>query len=218
MSREGLLMEIFERLFKAFGPQHWWPGDTPFEVMVGAVLTQNTNWANVEKAISNLKREGLMDPGSLGAVSLERLSQLIRPAGYYNIKARRLKNLLDLVNNGFSGDLNALFSLDTPRLRELLLGVKGIGPETADSIILYAARKPVFVVDAYTFRVMERHGLVSGPCSYDELQEIFLRNLKEDTDLFSEYHALIVRLCKTYCLRSPKCQKCPLEDLLPQRR
>lgn len=213
--KQGLLMEIYGRLYKAFGPQHWWPGNSPFEVVIGAVLTQNTNWKNVEKAIGNLKEKDLLDPLRLNELPHKEIAELIRPAGYYNIKAKRLKNLLGLICDCFGGDLERLFSLDTETLRETLLEVKGIGPETADSIILYAAQKPVFVVDSYTHRVFQRHGIVPEDTSYDELQDLFHSNLPMDVALFNEYHALIVRLCKTHCLRKPKCTNCPLEEIWP---
>lgn len=207
------LTEIYQTLFSFFGPQHWWPGETPFEVMVGAVLTQNTNWKNVERAITNLKGKNLLDPIKLNKLDLKELAEFIRPAGYYNIKAKRLKNLLLLINENFDGDLNRMFSLSTESLRELLLSVKGIGKETADSIILYAARKPIFVVDAYTYRVLSRHNIIPEESTYEEIQELFHTHLERKEHLYNEYHALIVKLCKTYCLKEPKCKDCPIKDL-----
>lgn len=208
-----LLMDIYNRLYKAFGPQHWWPANSAFEVMIGAVLTQNTNWKNVEKAIDNLKDKDLLDPVKLYNIDTVTLAELIRPAGYYNIKAKRLKNLLTLINESFQGDIERLFSLDTQTLRNTLLSVKGIGPETADSIILYAAKKPIFVVDAYTHRVFSRHRLIPEETSYEEIQDFFHSNLPHDVKLFNEYHALIVKLGKTYCLKKPSCSACPLEGI-----
>lgn len=207
------LMRLYETLFLFFGPQHWWPGETAFEVMVGAVLTQNTNWKNVERAIANLKERGLLDPVRLNKLDQKELAELIRPAGYYNIKAKRLKNLLSTVNEKFEGDLNQIFSLDTESLRQVLLSVKGIGKETADSIILYAAKKPIFVVDSYTYRVLSRHNIIPEESTYEDIQELFHTHLERDERLYNEYHALIVKLCKTYCLKEPKCRDCPIKDL-----
>ena len=206
-----LLAEIFHRLDQRFGPQHWWPGETPFEVMVGAILTQNTNWANVERAIANLKEAGALSPEGMSALSPEELAGLIRPSGYYNIKAGRLRNLLELIQGRWGGDLAGLLAQPAAALREQLLSVKGIGPETADSIILYAAGQPVFVVDAYTHRILFRHGLVPEECGYDEMQELFHQGLEPDPALFNQYHALIVRVGKEFCSpRKPRCENCPL--------
>jgi endonuclease-3 related protein len=212
MSAAALLREIYARLLAHFGPQHWWPGETPFEVMVGAVLTQNTSWQNVEKAIANLKEAGLLSPAALAALPSEVLAEQIRPAGYHNLKAGRLKNLLALITA--QGGAEALLAQPTAELRELLLAVKGIGPETADSIVLYAAGRPVFVVDAYTHRICSRHGLIAADCDYFQLQELFMDNLAENAALFNEYHALLVRLGKDFCKKSkPRCEACPLTDL-----
>jgi endonuclease-3 related protein len=208
------LQDIFHRLQNSFGPQHWWPGDSPFEIMVGAILTQNTNWRNVEKAIANLKQAGLLSLSALSAVSVEDLSEYIRPAGYYNIKAGRLRNFLTMIAEQWDGDLE--FFLDQPVniLREQLLSVKGIGPETADSMILYAAEKPIFVVDAYTHRILCRHEVISEEYGYFEIQELFMDNLAEDTRLFNEYHALLVKVGKHFCKKSkPKCAQCPLSGV-----
>ena len=212
MRTAELLHDIYERLLAHFGPQHWWPGDSPFEIMVGAVLTQNTSWSNVEKAIANLKAAGLLAPAALAALSVEELAELIRPAGYHNLKTARLKNLLALIEE--QGGVEVLLAQPTATLRELLLGVKGIGPETADSIVLYAAGRPVFVVDTYTHRILFRHGLVSEDCDYFQMQELFMDNLEEDAALFNEYHALIVRVGKEFCRKStPNCDGCPLTGL-----
>ncbi len=204
------IIEIFDRMFRRFGAQDWWPGDSPFEMMVGAVLTQNTNWKNVEKALINLKSEGLLSVNKMYEVDVEKLAESIRPAGYYNIKAKRLKNLVALIADDYEGDLELLFDQDTESLRMALLSVKGIGPETADSIVLYAAEKPVFVIDAYTYRILFRHNMIDEQISYEELQEFFMSSLEEDHKLFNEFHALIVKTGKEYCKKDPKCDDCPL--------
>jgi len=212
MNSSAALKDIYNRLLAHFGPQHWWPGDSPFEIMVGAVLTQNTNWSNVEKAIANLKAAGLLAPAALAALPVAELAELIRPAGYHNLKAARLKNLLALIA---AHGIEALLAQPTHILRELLLSVKGIGPETADSILLYAANRPIFVVDAYTHRILFRHGLMSEDCDYFQMQELFMSHLEEDAALFNEYHALIVRVGKEFCRKStPNCAACPLADVV----
>jgi len=204
------LDRIYRLMLDRFGPQHWWPGETPLEVMVGAVLTQNTNWANVEKAITNLKEGGILSLDALAGTPAPLLAEFIRPSGYYNIKAGRLLNLIRHITEQH-GDLDRFFSLDTTSLREELLACKGIGPETCDSILLYAAGRPVFVVDAYTHRMLLRHNLIWEEDGYYEMQELFTANLTEDTELFNEYHALIVRLGKEFCRpRKPRCRECPL--------
>ncbi len=205
------LLDIYYILFDRFGPQHWWPGDSPFEVMVGALLTQNTNWSNVSRAIFNLKKENLLSFDALEALPVEVLAELIRPSGYYNMKAARLKNLLALIREN-GGTLESLFNKDTAELRERFLAVNGIGPETADSILLYAAEKPVFVVDAYTHRILVRHGLISEEATYYEIQDLFTDTLPKDVSIYNEYHALLVRLGKEFCKKSkPRCEGCPLE-------
>jgi len=206
---------LYDALLGAWGPQGWWPGETPLEVCVGAVLTQNTNWKNVERAIAALKRAGPLTVEALWHMPAAQLAEHIRPAGYFRLKARRLRNFLALVVNDFGGSLDALFALPTPDLRETVLAVSGIGRETADSIVLYAAERPVFVVDAYTLRIAFRHSLVDPDCDYDELQETFASALASDVAVFKEYHALLVRAGKMHCLkRAPKCPGCPLEALL----
>ncbi len=207
------LLRIYDKLYEHFGPQHWWPGETPFEVTVGAILTQNTNWGNVEKAIENLKKERALNPWSLHAMSLSHLASLIKPAGYYNIKARRLKNFLDLLIMDCSGSVKKMRNEELTVMRRKLLSVNGIGPETADSIILYALEKPVFVIDAYTKRFLSRHAIMDHDSSYETFQDFFHANLKKDVSLFNEYHALIVRLAKEYCRTKPRCSGCPLEGL-----
>ncbi|MDP2652988.1 MAG: endonuclease III domain-containing protein [Candidatus Omnitrophota bacterium] len=217
-SRRNILLRIYRSLSKAFGPQHWWPGETPFEVIVGAILTQNTNWRNVEKAIANLKEARLMSPAGLRSVSSARLSRLIRPSGYFNIKAGRLKNFIRLLFSEYDGRLDEMGREPLDALRKKLLEVKGIGPETADSILLYAFGKPVFVVDAYTKRVFFRHRIIGAGTEYHGVQKIFREGLPEDAALFNEYHALIVRLGKDHCRTRPRCAECPLNGLNKDRR
>jgi endonuclease-3 related protein len=210
------LREMYDRLLAHFGPQHWWPGETPFEVMVGAVLTQNTNWANVARAIENLKRERLLEPRALLATPFERLADLIRPAGYFRVKARRLLSLLAWLEREFACDLEAMFATAPDDLRERLLGVSGIGPETCDSILLYAGGIATFVVDAYTCRVVVRHGLIAPEeVTYDEVKALFEGHLERETALFNEHHALLVAVGKRYCRPRPRCLAgCPLEPML----
>ena len=207
------LLHIYKKLYTSFGPQHWWPGDTPFEVAVGAILTQNTNWGNVEKAIENLKKNRLLRPSALHELSHNRLAELIRPAGYFNIKAKRLKNFIDLLMREYQGSMNRMKKEDFSSVRKKLLSVNGIGPETADSIILYALEKPVFVIDAYTKRVLSRHNILDHDVSYEAFQEFFHATLKENVGLFNEYHALVVKLAKEYCRTKPVCTGCPLEGM-----
>jgi len=202
---------FYRKLYAQFGRQHWWPGESHFEVVVGAILTQNTNWNNVERAINNLKQENLLNPRALYRASAKRLALLIKPSGYYNLKAKRLKSFLTVLFNDYQGKIKNLFNLSTPRLRQVLLGINGIGPETADSILLYAAARPVFVVDAYTKRILFRQRLIKRDASYGQVQGLFIKNLKRDTRLFNEYHALLVRLGKEICRKNnPKCKLCPL--------
>jgi endonuclease-3 related protein len=207
------LTEIYQLLFDRFGPQSWWPGETQFEIITGAILTQNTNWANVEKAIANLKSAHLLTPEKLYHLNVSQLAELIRPAGYYNIKAKRLKSFLSWLFRNYDGQLANLENLDTDRLRAELLAVKGIGRETADSILLYAFGRLTFVVDAYTARVAVRHGLIEPDADYEQLRELFQSNLPQDSQLFNEYHALLVRLGKEFCRPNAKCPRCPLEKL-----
>ncbi|MBN2020889.1 MAG: endonuclease III domain-containing protein [Sedimentisphaerales bacterium] len=207
------MKQIYNLLYKRSGPQKWWPGDTPFEVIVGAVLTQNTNWTNVEKAIANLKKAKVLSPEKLHTIKVDKLARLIRPAGYYNIKAGRLKNLIDWLFENYAGKLTALKTVATDFLRGELLSVNGVGPETADSILLYALERPVFVVDAYTARICSRHHLIDDGADYHQIQELFESNLPADVQLFNEYHALLVHLGKDFCKPKPKCQTCPLNKL-----
>ncbi len=209
------LRAIYKILLKAYGPQHWWPGGTAFEVMVGAVLTQNTSWSNVERAIANLRRERLLTHSRLHSISTRRLALHIRPSGYFNIKARRLKNLTEFVQNAYAGSLRKMFADNPSVLRQKLLDVNGIGQETADSILLYAGGKPFFVVDAYTRRVFNRHGFIAADAPYHSFQKLFMENLRKSRLLYNEYHALIVRVGKEHCKRAkPLCDGCPLEPLI----
>jgi len=211
MKPKLLVQNTYSILYRHFGPQHWWPGDTPFEITVGAILTQNTNWGNVEKAISNLKRAVVLRPRKLYALPEKKLAGLIRPSGYFNIKAKRLRAFLTLLCNRYGGSLKRMFRLPLQELREELLSINGIGEETADSIILYAADKPTFVVDAYTRRILSRHGLCSPDAGYAAVKDIFESRLKPDVKMFNEYHALLVRLGKVFCRpRNPFCAECPL--------
>lgn len=206
------LMEMFDLLMDHFGPQNWWPAETDLEVMVGAVLTQNTNWKNVEKAIFNLKSENLLSLDSLRSIPQTELAEKIRPAGYFNVKSGRLKNLVNFIWERYDGDLSDFLNEKTVDLRDGLVSVKGIGPETADSIVLYAAHRPVFVIDTYTHRILNRHGLTEDQATYQDLQGLFMDNLPHDAEFFNEFHALIVKVGKEYCGRKPVCSTCPLEE------
>ncbi len=197
-----------------FGDPGWWPGDGPFEIMVGAILTQNTNWSNVEKAIENLKKRGLMDPRSIVSISTDELGMLLKPSGFFRQKAIRLKRFCRFILERFNGDIEAMKREDLGALRKELLSIKGIGKETCDSILLYALDKPIFVVDAYTHRILNRHGIVEEDASYDELQELFMSSLPKDVKLFNEFHALFVLTGKKYCKKTPTCKGCPLEKFL----
>jgi len=207
------LVDIYRRLFARFGPQHWWPAEEPFEVIVGAILTQSAAWGNVERAIANLKAAGALLPGKLRRLPLSRLAKLVHPCGYYNAKALKLKSFAFWLGNHYGDDLDKLFASDTDDLRRQLLSVHGIGQETADSILLYAADKPVFVVDAYARRILGRIGLTPEKDSYAGYQAFFMDSLPADVKLFNEYHALLVRLGKDVCRRRPLCSQCCLSDI-----
>jgi len=210
------LLQAYERLLDTFGPQHWWPGDSPFEIMVGAVLVQNTAWPNVERAIANLREAGVMEPRALYALPPNELAELIRSAGYFQVKARRLRNLLKFVIDEYDGSLEQMFGTDVATLREQLLAIHGIGPETADAILLYSGGRPTFVVDTYTHRVLARHGWIGYEADYHEIKSHFESTLPADTSLYNEYHALLVRVGKEFCRRTaPKCEACPLAEMLP---
>lgn len=241
--REGLLLRIFEGLYTAFGPQYWWPaGDShqglprgftrpgdigggtardgpldsqaALEVMVGAILTQNTAWSNVEKALENLRSAGFLTLETLRGISEKQLARLLKPSGYFNIKAQRLMSFINFLYKEYNGDIPKMLSEEPRLLRQKLLSVKGIGPETADSMLLYAGGFPWFVVDAYTRRIFARHGLVADEVSYQGLQHFFMKNLPRDPKLFNEYHALLVRLGKEVCRPKPLCEECPLLEVL----
>lgn len=208
-----MLSRMYKKLYNAFGPQHWWPGETPFEIAVGAILTQNTNWSNVEKAIANLKKAEVLNSTALHNMSHDCLAALIRPAGYFNIKANRLKNFIAFFIHEYHGSITRMKKEDLNSVRKKLLSVNGIGPETADSIILYALEKPVFVIDAYTKRVLSRHNILDHGATYDVFQDLFHTKLKKNISFFNEYHALIVRLAKKHCRTKPICADCPLEGM-----
>lgn len=210
MDRKTILLDLYARLYKAFGPRYWWPGDSGLEIAVGAILTQNTAWRNVSKAITNLKTRNLLSAHALHRIPVQDLAEVIRPAGYYNVKARRLKHFAAFLYEEGDGNLDQLLAEDLSILREKLLAIHGIGPETADSILLYAGNKPTFVVDAYTRRILFRHNIMPEEGSYDELQSFFMDALRPDPAMFNEYHALLVHLGHTYCVRKePRCGECP---------
>jgi len=207
------LLYVYRQLVDRYGPQHWWPAQEPFEIIVGAILTQSAAWSNVEKAIANLKEAEVLSPGALRQLSLSEIARLIHPCGYYNAKALKLKSFVLWLGENYGDDLNKLFANDTERLRQQLLSVHGIGQETADSIILYAANKPVFVIDAYTRRISNRVGLAPDSDSYSAYQSFFMSNLPSDVRLFNEYHALLVCLAKNVCRSRPLCQQCCLNNI-----
>ncbi len=209
------LLDIYHRLHAAYGPQRWWPGETPFEVIVGAILTQSAAWANVERAIANLKAADALSPEGLARLSEGELARLVYPAGYFNAKARKLKAFVEMVRSSFGGELERLLSAPQGELRGQLLATHGIGPETADSILLYAAEQPVFVIDAYARRLFTRLGVEPPEGTYDGWQALFTANLDADAALFNEYHALIVRHGKEVCRREPRCRGCPLLEVCP---
>ena len=209
----ALLMNIYNRLYKAYGPRHWWPGETPFEVMVGAILTQNTSWKNVEKAIQSLKDSGDLHLERIYRLKTSPLASLIRPSGFFRVKAKRLKAFVNFLFEEYDGDIGKMGGESLPVLRQKLLGVNGLGPETADSILLYGLEKPVFVVDAYTKRILSRHGMISEKASYEEIQRLFMDHLSHDERLFNEYHALFVHLGKTTCKKVPRCDICPIKGI-----
>jgi endonuclease III related protein len=212
-----VLKEVYQRLLDAFGPQNWWPGDTHFEMMVGAILVQNTNWQNVERAIGNLREADLLDPHALNDVPEEELEELIRPAGYYRVKARRLRSLLQFLVERYNGSIETMFGSPLSELRQQLLSVHGVGPETADSILLYAGSLPTFVVDTYTYRIFSRHGWIDLDSDYHQIQELFHDHLPADVHMYNEYHALLVYLGKHFCKKNkPLCEACPLKLMLPR--
>jgi len=213
---EDLLMCFYEAMYSRFGHRNWWPAESPFEVCVGAILTQNTSWKNVTKAIENLKAAAVLEPLEIYRLSVEQLAELIRPSGYYNIKAARLKNFVAVLVEKYRADLTALFSESMAELRPILLSISGIGKETADSMILYGAKLPVFVVDAYTKRVLFRHRVISEREDYDGIQKLFHGRLPRDAALFNDFHAQFVAVGHHYCKKIPQCRQCPLRELLPE--
>lgn len=209
------LAEAFRRLDGAWGPQHWWPGESPLEIMVGAVLTQNTAWSNVERAIANLKAAGVLSLGAMLALPVDELAALIRPAGYFNVKARRLRALLEWVR--YQGGVEALAGWADEALRAGLLGVHGVGPETADDILLYAFGRPVFVIDAYTRRILGRLGLVDPAAGYEHLRAAIEAELGPDVPMYNQFHALLVAHGKDICRPRPRCAACVLKEDCPSR-
>jgi endonuclease-3 related protein len=212
--KRSQLLRIYQQLYNALGPQHWWPADSPFEVIIGAILTQNTSWNNVERAIQNLKEKELLSPLKLYDVRKRRLARIIKPSGFFNIKAKRVKQFMHFFFEYFQGSVEKMFAEEMLPLREKLLTVNGLGPETVDSILLYAGGKPVFVVDAYTKRIFSRHKLIPDHTDYDEVQGLFMDNLDGDAQLFNEYHALLVYVGKHFCKSRPRCDHCPMNGLV----
>lgn len=216
------IRSIYATLAQAYGPQHWWPARTRFEVIVGAYLTQNTSWSNVEKALKNLRRAGILNVDGIRQITTHDLEELLRPSGYFRQKALRLKVFIDYLDRNYGGSLRRMFAQPTPQLRAALLDLKGVGPETADAILLYAGRHPLFVVDAYARRILDRHGILSLKAKYDEARSIVEDAFASDapperTRNFNELHALMVSVGKIHCNPIAKCNGCPLEKLLPAR-
>ncbi len=210
------LLRIFNRLYSEYGPQHWWPGDGPFETIVGAILTQNVSWNNAARAIDRLKQEGILCPAGLREIPIEELAGLIKSSGYFNVKAKKLKVFAEHLGKNYGDNLEAMLRQEPDTLRRELLSIYGIGEETADDIVLYAAGWPVFVIDAYTRRILERLGLVCEGKKYAELQAFFHSHLPRDTRLFNEYHALLDHHAGVICVRrDPRCVDCSLLDLCP---
>lgn len=203
-------MHLYRRLYRHYGELHWWPGESPLEISVGAILTQNTAWTNVEKAVRSLKETRSLSVKSLSRLSRRRLARLIRAAGYFNVKAKRLKNFIAFLQGRYGGSLTKMFHQETNRLRAELLAVNGTGPETADSILLYAGTKPVFVIDAYTKRILSRHGVSRYEERYEEFQQLFMRHLPLDAPLYNQYHAMLVNVGKDFCRKRALCASCPL--------
>lgn len=216
LATSGNLLRYYEAMFSALGPMHWWPAKTPFEVIVGAILTQSTAWANVERAIANLRAARLLTPSAMFRVPTPRLAELVRPSGYFRQKAKKLKAFVRFLHVRYGGSLRRMFQTPTSELRDALLSVHGIGPETADSILLYAGKHPVFVVDAYTHRIFGRHGITDGKPEYEPVRALIESSIPQRPELFNEFHALIVNTGKNWCRKSaPRCEGCPLRPLLP---
>ena len=210
MNLRNELFEIYAKMNSHFGDLKWWPADEPFEVMVGAILTQNTAWTNVEKAIAALKERNLLNPGAILRIPEEDLAELIHPSGYYHLKAARLRSYVRFFTENYSGNIQIMRKENLSVLREKLLGVWGIGRETADSILLYACEKPIFVIDSYTKRILSRHHLITKDPTYEGIQNLFMENLPHELSLFNQYHALIVNTGKIFCRKQPNCASCPL--------
>ncbi|MCK5391470.1 MAG: endonuclease III domain-containing protein [Deltaproteobacteria bacterium] len=212
MTTSKRINKLYRLLYKKYGPQGWWPGDSQLECILGAILAQNTSWKNVEKAINNLRKLNLISIDKLKLLTTDELAQLIRSSGYFNQKALKIKNFVKFITENYNGSLENMFEEDMYVLRDKLLSIKGVGPETADCIILYGGNKPIFVIDTYTYRVLSRHGLVPEQTSYNEMQELFMDSLNLDPGIFNEYHALLVKVGKEHCKkRIPLCTGCPLE-------
>jgi endonuclease-3 related protein len=215
-AHSGELLRYYDAMSAALGPMRWWPAKTPFEVIVGAILTQSTAWGNVEMAIANLRAAKLLTPSAMLRVRTSRLATLIRPSGYFRQKAKKLKAFVRFLQTGYKGSLARMFRTPTAELREKLLAVHGIGPETADSILLYAGNHPVFVVDAYTHRILGRHGITNGKAEYEKVRALIEKSIPRQAELYNEFHALIVNTGKNWCRKSaPRCEECPLRPLLP---
>jgi len=212
-----ILSKIYNSLFHSFHPQNWWPGDTADEIIIGAILTQNVNWKNVETAIENLKQNDLYTIEQIHHANIEKIAPLIRSTLYYNQKAKKLKNFAEFLFTTYNGELDRMFRTETAELRRQLLQIKGIGEETADSILLYAGGKPVFVIDTYTKRIFSRLGITKPDWNYSQYQQFFMANLPQDISLFNDYHAQIVHLGKHFCKRKPLCYKCPLNNICRSR-
>ncbi len=216
MGKRDRLLEYYEAMAAHYGPTRWWPGDSVFEVAIGAILTQNTAWTNVERAIANLKAGHLLSPRALAAASDDTLHQALRPSGYFRQKTERVRLFSEHLLTSHRGSMRQMAKRPLAELRAELLGLKGIGPETADDILLYACAKPVFVVDAYTRRIFSRHGLVGASTGYEPLRAYFETRLQPEVSLFKEYHGLIVWTAKDFCRTVPRCAECPLQSLLPK--
>ncbi len=213
MDTSKYLLTIYEKLDRYFGDLHWWPGETPFEIIVGAILTQNTSWENVKIAISNLKSKGFLYPEKLIDIEDDILAGLVKSSGYYNVKTKRLKAFLRFLRQEYALNLEKMFEENLWTLREKLLDVNGIGEETADSILLYAGNKPIFVVDLYTRKILQRHEIIDGGLSYGEIQKLFMKSIPNSARLFNQYHALFVNTGKRFCKKAPRCEGCPLENM-----
>jgi endonuclease-3 related protein len=212
----GELLRYYDAMSGALGPMRWWPAQTPFEVIVGAILTQSTAWGNVERAIANLRTARMLTPSAMLRARPSQLAALVRPSGYFRQKAKKLKAFVRFLQAGYGGSLRRMFLAPTLELREKLLSVHGIGPETADSILLYAGNHPVFVVDAYTHRIFGRHGITEGKPDYEKVRAFVETSIPRRAELFNEFHALIVNTGKNWCRKSaPRCEGCPLRPLLP---